>query len=334
MVENTQAPPPEPQQLGLFSTRHVEESTHKISESPLEAVKNAFDITCKQAFLQNPEGALRLMGISDKVTLIEKNVEIQRTTDLKVDLAFWVVYPVGSQAYPAGERFLLHVEFQRQGQKNMPQRMGEYKMELSLANAERDNKGRILNIPNIRSYVVYFWPEEGKDDPCVCASYEVEVRYRKILLYEKTLAELKQMELWEYVAFAPVLKGMDEQQLKEAVDLLEKYAGNDENKRSRLLLTLAFYFKRKYKRNINEIIEGFDKMISNTAESGYYALTPEEARKEREVGRQEGMDAGIQKGMEAGIQKGMEAGIQKGIQKVLAMLSSSERDKIRQRLVS
>jgi flagellar biosynthesis/type III secretory pathway protein FliH len=72
--------------------------------------------------------------------------------------------------------------------------------------------------------------------------------------------------------------------------------------------------------NINEIIEGFDKMISNTAESGYYALTPEEARKERETGRQEGR------------QEGMEAGIQKGIQKVLAMLSSSERDKIRQRL--
>jgi len=77
---------------------------------------------------------------------------------------------------------------------------------------------------------------------------------------------------------------------------------------------LAFYFKRKYKRNINEIIEGFDTMISNTAESGYYALTPEEARQEREAGRQEGR--------------------QEGQQEVLAMLSEAERDKIRQRLVS
>jgi len=315
MVEKTQYLPEktEPQQLGLFSLSEVE-STDKISQNPLEQVKNAFDITCKQAFIQNPEGALQLMGIPGSAILIEKNVELQRTSDLKVDLAFWVEYPKGSQAYPSGERFLLHVEFQRQAQKNMPMRMAEYKMELALANAERDKKGRILNYPKIRSYVVYFWPEEGKDDPELCAIEEIEVRYRKILLYEKTLAELKKMELWEYVAFAPILKGIDEQQLKEAVEFLEKYAGKDENKRSRLLLTLAFYFKRKYKRNINEIIEGFDNMISNTAETGYYALTPEEAHQEREAGRQEGMEAGIQK--------------------VLAMLSEAERDKIRQRLVS
>jgi len=96
--------------------------------------------------------------------------------------------------------------------------------------------------------VVYFWPEQGKDDPEKCSiEYVIEVRYRKILLYEKTLAELKQMGLWEYIAFAPILKDMDEQQLKEALTLLEQYAGKDEKKRNRLLLTLAFYFKRKYK---------------------------------------------------------------------------------------
>jgi len=319
MVENTEAEQTEPQQLKLFSTLSAE-SIQKLNENPLDKVKNAFDITCKQAFVQNPEGALKLIEMPDKATLIEKNVELQRTSDLKVDLAFWVAYPEGSQA--SGERFLLHIEFQRQAQKNMPQRMAEYKMELALANAQRDKKGRILNYPKIRSYVVYFWPDEGQDDPESCALYEIEVRYHKILLYEKTLAELKQMALWEYVAFAPILKGIDEQQLKEAVKLLETYAGSDENKRSRLLLTLAFYFKRKYKRNINEIIEGFDKMISNTAESGYYALTPEEARREREAGRQEGLEEGIEKG------------IQKGIQEVLAMLSEAEREKIRQRLVS
>jgi len=312
MIENTQT---EPQQMGLFSTLSAE-TIYKINENPLEKVKNAFDITCKQAFVQNPEGALKLMEMPDKATLIEKNVELQRTSDLKVDLAFWVAYPKGSQA--AGERFLLHIEFQRQAQKNMPQRMAEYKMELALANAQRDKKGRILNYPKIRSYVVYFWPNEGISDPELCSLNEIEVRYHKILLYEKTLAELKQMALWEYVAFAPILKGIDEQQLKEAVELLETYAGSDENKRSRLLLTLAFYFKRKYQRNINEIIEGFDKMISNTAESGYYALTPEEARQEREAGRQEGLHAGIQEGR----------------QEILSMLSEAERDKIRQRLVS
>jgi hypothetical protein len=332
MVKKTQYPPTEPQQLGLFST-HDAESTHKISANPLEAVKNAFDITCKQAFIQNPEGALRLMGFPEQATLLEKNVELQRASDLKVDLAFWVEYPVGSHAYPAGERFLLHIEFQKQGQKNIPQRVAEYDMELALANAKRDNKGRILNFPKIRSYVVYFWPEEGQDDPGLCTIFDViEVRYRTIFLYEKTLAELKRMALWEYMAFAPILKGMDELKLKEAVELLEKYAGNDQNKRSRLLLTLAFYFKRRYKRNINEIIEGFDTMISNTAETGYYALTPEEARQEREAGRQEGMEAGRQEGMEAGIQKGIQKGMEAGIQKVLAMLPGAERDKIRQRL--
>jgi len=53
-------------------------------------------------------------------------------------------------------------------------------------------------------------------------------------------------------------------------------------------------------------------MINETAESGYYALTPEEARQEREAGIQEGME--------------------KGIHKVLAMLPETEREKIMQRL--
>jgi len=308
----------EPQQIVLFSQANVE---YTISENPLEEVKNAFDITCKQAFLQNPEGALRLMGISSFVSLIEKNVELQRTSDLKVDLAFWVQYPVGSKEYPEGEKFLLHIEFQKQAQKNMPLRMAEYDMELALANAERDKTGRILNYPKIRSYVIYFWPEEGKDDPESCSiEYVIAVRYQKILLYEKTLAELKHKALWEYMAFAPILKDMDEQQLNEAKELLEQYAGKDENKRRRLLLTLAFYFKRKYKRNINEIIPNFDTMISKTAETGYYALTPEEARQEREAGRQEGQQEGMAKGMT------------KGIQKVLAMLSETQREKVMQSL--
>ncbi len=55
-------------------------------------------------------------------------------------------------------------------------------------------------------------------------------------------------------------------------------------------------------------------MISKTAETGYYALTPEEARQERDAGKQEGR--------------------QEGIQKVLAMLSKTEREKIKQRLAS
>ncbi|HAI67930.1 MAG TPA: hypothetical protein DCM38_00665 [Gammaproteobacteria bacterium] len=316
MLEKTQSfsEKLKPQQMALFSPVDAEHS-EQFGENPLEAVKNAFDITCKQAFLQNPEGAMRLMGIPSTVSLIEKNVELQRTSDLKVDLAFWVAYPVGSKEYPLGENFLLHIEFQKQAQKNMPLRMAEYNMELALANAERDKNGRILNYPNIRSYVIYFWPEEGKDDPEICSiEYVITARYKKILLYEKTLAELKQLALWEYIAFAPILKGMDEQQLKEALVLLEQYAGKDETKRSRLLLTLAFYFKRKYKRNLNEIIPNFDTMISRTAETGYYALTPEEARQEREAGKQEGRE--------------------EGIHKVLAMLSETEREKIMQRLAS
>jgi hypothetical protein len=261
------------------------------------------------------------MGIPNTVSLIEKNVELQRTSDLKVDLAFWVAYPLGSKEYPEGEVFLLHIEFQKQAPKNMPLRMAEYNMELALANAKRDKKGQILNYPKIRSYVVYFWPEEGKDDPENCLiEYVIDVHYQKILLYEKTLAELKQKKLWEYMAFAPILKDIDDQQLNEAKELLEQYAGKDEKKRRRLLLTLAFYFKRKYKRNINEIIANFDTMISKTAETGYYALTPEEARREREVGEQEGL------------QKGRQEGMAEGIQKVLAMLPETQREKIMQRL--
>jgi len=305
----------EPQQIALFSQTDIEYSK-QLRENPLEEVKNAFDITCKQAFLQHPESALQLMGIPNAVSLIEKNVELQRTSDLKVDLAFWVAYPLGSKEYPEGETFLLHVEFQKQAPKNMPLRMAEYEMELALANAKRDKKGQILSYPKIRSYVVYFWPEEGKDDPENCLIEYIEVRYRKILLYEKTLAELKQKKLWEYMAFAPILKDIDDQQLNEAKELLEQYAGKDEKKRRRLLLTLAFYFKRKYKRNINEIIPNFDTMISKTAETGYYALTPQEARREREAGEQEGMQKGRQEGR----------------QEILAMLPETQREKIMQRL--
>ena len=315
MVEKFPPKKSEPQQVILFSQADAE-YTEKISENPLEEVKNAFDITCKQAFLQHPESALQLMGIPNAVSLIEKNVELQRTSDLKVDLAFWVAYPLGSKEYPEGETFLLHVEFQKQAPKNMPLRMAEYEMELALANAKRDKKGQILSYPKIRSYVVYFWPEEGKDDPENCLIEYIEVRYRKILLYEKTLAELKQKKLWEYMAFAPILKDIDDQQLNEAKELLEQYAGKDEKKRRRLLLTLAFYFKRKYKRNINEIIPNFDTMISKTAETGYYALTPQEARREREAGEQEGMQKGRQEGR----------------QEILAMLPETQREKIMQRL--
>ncbi|MEN8217642.1 MAG: hypothetical protein ABFS56_14985 [Pseudomonadota bacterium] len=261
------------------------------------------------------------MGIPGKVILTEKNVELQRTSDLKVDLAFWVEYPVGSKEYPEGERFLLHVEFQKQAQKNMPLRLAEYNMELALSNAERDKKGSLLKYPKIRSYVVYFWPGEGKDDPENCRiEYVIDIHYSKIIIYDKTLEELKQMELWEYVAFAPILKDMDDKQLNEALRLLKQYAGNDEKKRARLLLTLAFYFKRKYKRNINEIIPNFDTMIMQTAETGYYALTPEEARQEREKGRQEGM------------QEGKKEGKPDGIQEILAMLPEAQRVELMQRL--
>jgi len=132
------------------------------------------------------------------------------------------------------------------------------------------------------------------------------------------------MELWEYVAFAPILKDMDDKQLNEALRLLEQYAGNDEKKRNRLLLTLAFYFKRKYKRSINEVIPNFETMIMQTAETGYYALTPEEARQEREKG--------MQAGMQVGRQAGMQAGKQEGRQEILAMLSEEQRAELMRRL--
>ncbi len=56
-------------------------------------------------------------------------------------------------------------------------------------------------------------------------------------------------------------------------------------------------------------------MISKTAETGYYALTPEEARREREAGMAEGL-----------------AGLAEGREEILAMLSETQREKIMQRL--
>ena len=51
-----------------------------------------------------------------------------------------------------------------------------------------------------------------------------------------------------------------------------------------------------------------------------FALTPKEARQEREAGRQEGKQEGRQEGMA------------EGRQEVLAMLSETQREKIMQRL--
>ncbi len=54
---------------------------------------------------------------------------------------------------------------------------------------------------------------------------------------------------------------------------------------------------------------------------GYYALTPEEARQEREAGRKEGLAEGL-------------VGLAEGRQEILAMLSETQREKIMQRLAS
>jgi flagellar biosynthesis/type III secretory pathway protein FliH len=65
-----------------------------------------------------------------------------------------------------------------------------------------------------------------------------------------------------------------------------------------------------------------------TAETECYALTPEEARREREAGEQEGLQKGRQKGRQEGIAEGMA----KGRQEILAMLPETQREKIMQRL--
>ena len=224
-------------------------------EYPLEEIAQVFDTTYKEIWGRHPEKVVRLLGIeTEGVRIAEKNVELRKTFVLDVDLAFWV-------EYPDGPRWILHLEFERETRRITPKRMFQYNVLLALANDEGENT---LQFPVVESYLVYFWPGTGRSDPGVYHHGENPFRYHKLLFYDMTLQAIEAAEFWELLAFAPCLRDV---QPTDIIEIQRKLQVNIDNPDTlhRLLIFLAFYFKRRYNKNITDVIKEYDIMAVERA---------------------------------------------------------------------
>ena len=224
-------------------------------EYPLEEIAQVFDTTHKEIWGRHPEKVARLLGIeTEGMRIAEKNVELRKTFVLDVDLAFWV-------EYPDGRRWILHMEFERETRRITPKRMFQYNVLLALANDEGE---KALQFPVVESYLVYFWPGTGQSDPGVYHHGENPFRYHKLLFYDMTLQAIEAAEFWELLAFAPCLRHV---QPDDIIEIQRKLQANIDNPDTlhRLLIFLAFYFKRRYNKNITDVIKEYDIMAVERA---------------------------------------------------------------------
>ena len=246
-------------------------------EHPLEGIAQVFDTTHKEIWGSHPDKVVRLLGIeTEGMCIAEKNVELRKTFVLDVDLAFWV-------EYPDGRRWILHLEFERETKRITPKRMFQYNVLLALCNDEGENT---LQFPVVESYLVYFWPGTGQSDPGVYHHGENLFRYKKLFFYDMTLESIEASEFWELLAFAPCLRHVQptdiiqiQRKLKEHID--------DSDTLHRLLIFLAFYFKRRYNKNITDVIKEYNIMAAEKA-----TILERWAKNEQMRGRIEGLTEG------------------------------------------
>ena len=225
-------------------------------EHPLEEIAQVFDTTHKEIWGRHPEKIVRLLGIetAEGMQIAEKNVELRKTFVLDVDLAFWV-------EYPDGRRWILHLEFERETRRITPKRMFQYNVLLALANDEGE---KAIQFPTVESYLVYFWPGTGQSDPGVYHHGENPFRYHKVLFYEMTIQAIEAAEFWELLAFAPCLRNVQATDIIEIQKKLQAHIDNPDTLH-RLLIFLAFYFKRRYNQNITDVIKEYDIMAAEKA---------------------------------------------------------------------
>ena len=248
-------------------------------EHPLEEIAQVFDTTYKEIWSRHPEKIIRLLGIeTEGMQIAEKNVELRKTFVLDVDLAFWV-------EYPDGRRWILHLEFERETKRIMPKRMFQYNVLLALANDEGKNT---LQFPVVESYLVYFWPGTGQSDPGFYRHGENLFRYNKLFFYELTLEIIEASEFWELLAFAPCLRHIQPTDIREIQRKLQAHIDNPDTLH-RLLIFLAFYFKKRYNQNITDVIKEYDIMATEKA-----SLLERWAEYEQMRGVEKGLKAQIQ----------------------------------------
>ena len=224
-------------------------------EHPLEEIAQVFDTTHKEIWGSHPDKVVHLLGIeTEGMRIAEKNVELRKTFVLDVDLAFWV-------EYPDGRRWILHLEFERETKRIMPKRMFQYNVLLALCNDEGE---KTLQFPVVESYLVYFWPGTGQSDPGVYHHGENLFRYHKLFFYDMTLEAIESAEFWELLAFAPCLRHVQPNDIIQIQKKLQEHIDNPDTLH-RLLIFLAFYFKRRYNRNITDVIKEYDIMAVEKA---------------------------------------------------------------------
>ncbi|MBM3242033.1 hypothetical protein FJZ31_37655 [Candidatus Poribacteria bacterium] len=255
-------------------------------EHPLEQIAQVFDTTHKEIWGSHPEKVVRLLGIekAEGMRIAEKNVELRKTFALDVDLAFWV-------EYPDGRRWILHLEFERETKKITPKRMFQYNVLLALCNDEGE---KTPQFPVVESYLVYFWPSTGQSDPGVYHHGENLFRYHKLFFYDLTLEAIEAAEFWELLAFAPCLRDIKPDDIREIQRKLKEHIDNPDALH-RLLIFLAFYFKKRYNKSITSVIKEYDVMATEKA-TALERWAEYEQMRGMERGRIEGLTEGLTKG--------------------------------------
>jgi hypothetical protein len=103
-----------------------------------------------------------------------------------------------------------------------------------------------------------------------------------------SIQAIEAAEFWELLAFAPCLRDVQPTDIVEIEKKLHEHIDDPDNLH-RLLIFLAFYFKRRYNQNITDVIKEYDIMAVEKATALEILKS-----KSREEGRIETLRAQIQ----------------------------------------
>ena len=257
--------PDRPQDNSVDEKQLRQESAEVVN--PYEQVVHKFDITSKEIVRGSVEKWFKMMGIplpeDANYRISECNVELTKTVSIRADLVFRI-------EYPDGKEIIVHIEVERATQKHNVFRVVEYNGLLESINANRDKKGNIISLPDVRSHIVYILPESGKSDSGEFVRKNESgkvikyLEYGKTYLYEKSIEEVIKMEFWDLLVYAPCFKGVKPEAIPRVQELISRHT-KDPEKLERLLFSLAFYFKRLYHEDIRTVIPNYNPMAAEDA---------------------------------------------------------------------
>jgi hypothetical protein len=203
-----------------------------------------------------------------------------------------------------GERYLLHVEWQLKMTAEVPFRVYEYNVLLSLAQADGARPGQ-EPLP-IESVVVLLggrdepWPAEGEYRTSRPKARFSGVQFRIEPVYQCTVAELMARDSPLWLIFAPLAVDADERSLEQVIEALRAQTSPRELEELGVAMAvLADADKRQ--RGLRGVIT---------------SLLPEEVVMQSWIYKQ-----GKQKGLEEGRQEGLEQGLEQGLEKGLGPLA-------------